>query len=339
LVCQTKVYKSMDGGDTWQEKDRGIALDIGDQYLHDIAINPCHSETVYVTVIDFGSSGEMFRTANGGERWVLADMPARRAVAIDPLNCGRMYTAMGWGSGPVYRSLNSGTTWQGVLPKPADDIAINPQSPDTIYLAVEGIVYRSIDGGDTWNSFGPETGLAGYVDRVTVNPVNPLVVYACGQGGIYRSTDGGITWSDFSEGLPQSIEVFSVAVDGETGQTLLIGTFEYGLFRRTESLADIEPPLGNRETSILALQVSPNPFRGGTGISYRLPAPAVATLSVYDVTGRLVNRLASGHRPAGCSTAAWNGKDTLGSIVAPGIYFLELTTTTDRKTRTIVLFK
>ena len=341
LVCQTKIYKSMDGGNTWQEKDKGLTLDIGDQYLHDIAVNPCHPDTVYVSFTDFGSQGHelLWRTANGGGRWSLTGMQGALAVAIDPQNCGRMYTATGGTYPKIWRSLNSAATSESVLYQYADDIAVDPVAPDTIYLVHGFTVYRSYDGGSTWTSFGQEVGLSGSVRCLAVNTINTQVVYAAGEGGVFRSTDGGTTWSSFEDGLPPSVDVYSIAVDGETGQTILVGTYNYGIFRRTESLANVGPPPSNRETNALALQVSPNPFRGQTGIYCRLPTPAFAALDVYDVTGRLVNRLASGHRPAGLSATTWNGKDALGSIVAPGIYFLELTTTADRKTSTVVLLK
>ncbi len=343
LATQWRIYKSVDGGDSWVRKDTGITLDPGDQFLSDIAINPCHPETVYVTYFDFGAMGgeTLWRTWNGGDRWARTEMPGSGAVALDPQNCGRMYTAGGGINGRVLRSLNSGTTWEEILSQYVEDIAINPQNPDRVYFVASDMdtIYRTQDGGNTWMSFGPEAGLTGAVRCIAVNPINPHIIYAGGYGGVFRSINGGTTWSAFDEGLPPSSEIRSIAVDGETGRTLLIGTFDYGIFRQTEPLADVAPPPSTRGTSIFALQVSPNPFRGETGIYYRLPTPAFAALDVYDVTGRLVNRLASGHRPAGFSTAAWNGKDALGSIVAPGIYFLELTTTTDRKTRTIVLLK
>jgi hypothetical protein len=57
LVCQTEVYKSTDVGETWEQKDSGIDLHIGDQSLSDADINHCHPDSVFAAMIDFGAAG------------------------------------------------------------------------------------------------------------------------------------------------------------------------------------------------------------------------------------------------------------------------------------------
>jgi hypothetical protein len=268
----------------------------------------------------------------------IAAMPAEAGVAIDPLDCGRMYTATG-GDGLVYRSANSGATWEVVLAEYADDIVINSQSPHRAYVAAEGTVYRSVDCGHTWSSYGPEAGLTGYIECITVNPVNQDVVYAGGPGGVFRSTDGGVTWSDYGESLPSSTFVYSIAVDGETGETVLIGTYTYGVFRRTDQLAGIESLPEMRGTSELALQAYPNPFMDETSVSYRSSGSACANLAVYDVTGRLINTLVAEGKVDGLHSATWNGRDTAGNAAGPGVYFLTLYAGNEREVKPIVLFR
>jgi len=52
--------------------------------------------------------------------------------------------------------------------------------------------------------------------------------------------------------------------------------------------------------------ISPNPFSASLGISYSLPEPGQAELSVYDLSGRLVENLVSGSISAGENTSVWN---------------------------------
>jgi immune inhibitor A len=71
----------------------------------------------------------------------------------------------------------------------------------------------------------------------------------------------------------------------------------------------------------VTLRVSPNPFREQTHITFSLGEPAVASLSVYDVSGRLVREVADRAYPAGAHSVVWDGKDTAGKRVGTGIYF------------------
>jgi hypothetical protein len=70
----------------------------------------------------------------------------------------------------------------------------------------------------------------------------------------------------------------------------------------------------------------PNPFRDRTQISYALPAAGNVSLRVYDVTGRTVRTLASGHQKAGSYSVSWDSKDSRGRQVARGVYFYRLDT-------------
>jgi hypothetical protein len=69
----------------------------------------------------------------------------------------------------------------------------------------------------------------------------------------------------------------------------------------------------------------PNPFRSSTSISFNLDSPGDASISVFDVTGRLVTKLVNGHLSAGEHEVRWDGRDGRGRQVSPGIYFYRLT--------------
>ncbi|MBE0431926.1 hypothetical protein IBX73_00520 [candidate division WOR-3 bacterium] len=71
-------------------------------------------------------------------------------------------------------------------------------------------------------------------------------------------------------------------------------------------------------------QNRPNPFTGGTLISYTLVEFARLDLGIYDVSGRLVRTLFSGHRAPGTHTAHWDGIDNEGRLASPGVYMCVL---------------
>lgn len=68
----------------------------------------------------------------------------------------------------------------------------------------------------------------------------------------------------------------------------------------------------------------PNPFNPQTTIGFSLPGSEHVRLDIYDVGGRLVQRLADKPMQAGHSRIKWNGKDAHGRTVASGVYFYRL---------------
>ncbi len=68
----------------------------------------------------------------------------------------------------------------------------------------------------------------------------------------------------------------------------------------------------------------PNPFNPSTTITFFLPAPARATLDVFDSRGRRVRRLLDEVRPAGTVAVNWDGRDDTGRTLAGGVYMARL---------------
>ena len=69
---------------------------------------------------------------------------------------------------------------------------------------------------------------------------------------------------------------------------------------------------------------SPNPMSRGGELSYRLPAAGRVHLALHDVTGRVIRVLEDGERGAGEHRVLWDGRDSGGRSVTPGIYFARL---------------
>ena len=69
----------------------------------------------------------------------------------------------------------------------------------------------------------------------------------------------------------------------------------------------------------LLMQNYPNPFNPTTVISYALPFQSKITLSIYDLTGRLVSKLANNTESAGYHSVNFNA-----SNLASGIYFYRI---------------
>jgi len=83
-----------------------------------------------------------------------------------------------------------------------------------------------------------------------------------------------------------------------------------------------QEPTGKLVTSIF--EVGPNPVLASVQVSYALERAGMASLNVYDATGRFMANLASGLHRAGTYSAAWDGKDQAGRSVPAGVYYVRL---------------
>jgi flagellar hook assembly protein FlgD len=86
-------------------------------------------------------------------------------------------------------------------------------------------------------------------------------------------------------------------------------------------------------------QNRPNPFNPSTTISFTLPEKARATLSIYDVQGRLMRTLVDEIFGEGYRERIWDGRDAGGSQVGSGVYFCRLTAGNKTLTKKMVLLK
>ncbi len=139
-------------------------------------------------------------------------------IAFDPSNSNTMW--IGAASGGIWKSPDLGNTWldmnAGLPNLSIADIAINPNSSDTMYVATgDGFGYvafenifwggtysigvvKSTDGGASWNVTGLtfSEGQREIINRLLINPGNPDILIAVGSTGIQRTDDGGTNWTN-----------------------------------------------------------------------------------------------------------------------------------------------
>jgi photosystem II stability/assembly factor-like uncharacterized protein len=227
------VYKSLDGGATWQFMGLEKTVSIGR-----IIIDPANPQRVFVAAVGsyFSPNPErgIYRSDNGGLSWekklFVSDSTGAIDVVIDPKNPSRLMAAMwervrrpndvhlyGRTSG-LYRSLDGGDNWEYLdlangLPDPQSTnvgrigLAISQSQPDTVYsLYTDGSGYlgtfKSFDFGTSWIDADPDkevrNGTANqpfswYFGQIRVHPTNPNIVYAM-DVSFMRSTNGGDSW-------------------------------------------------------------------------------------------------------------------------------------------------
>lgn len=223
MITGDGIYKSTDGGKTWQH----MGLE-NTHVISEIAVNPRDANTVYVAALGhvFGPNPErgIFKSTNGGQTWknvlYVNDATGGADISIDLHNPRILFASMwqasrrpwtfssgGPGSG-LYKSTDGGETWKNLSQNPGlptgilgkIGVSVSGADPNRIYAIIEakdGGVFRSDDDGATWRRLfhGSElTQRAWYYMRIYADPKNADVVYAPEVDGLFKSVDGGATF-------------------------------------------------------------------------------------------------------------------------------------------------
>ena len=136
-------------------------------------------------------------------------------IALHPKNENVWYVAIG--SGGVWKTTNSGTTWKPVFDKETTYsigcVTIDQSTPSTIWVGSgENVggrhvgfgdgIYVSHDDGKTWKNMGLKK--SEHLSKIIIHPENSNIIWVAAQGplwskggerGVYKSTDGGATWN------------------------------------------------------------------------------------------------------------------------------------------------
>ena len=84
----------------------------------------------------------------------------------------------------------------------------------------------------------------------------------------------------------------------------------------------------------------PNPFASSTSIVYSLPNSSSVTIKIYNVLGQIVRVLvADSVQNVGSHTLNWDGRDTSGSIVPSGTYYVKMISGDSFSRRKIVFLR
>jgi len=118
-----------------------------------------------------------------------------------------------------------------------------------------------------------------------------------------------------------------VAVNGVSPYITLLGLFIDDL-QVWSPVSAVDDPDGELPNALhrLALSAAPNPFNPATSIDFTTTTPGEATVTIYDLTGKLVKRLVAGPYQPGRHSVIWKGRDGSGREMPSGTYLVQLKT-------------
>jgi photosystem II stability/assembly factor-like uncharacterized protein len=234
------VYKSPDGGQHWLPHNVGLKEHVS--YVNQFIFHPQDSQTIFAA-----TTVGAFVTRDGGRSWTeqmagMIEVHIVVTLAINPRNTQILYAGT---TGGAYKSTDGATTWQkvnnGLIPEQILEaslalginlLAVDPQSPDTVYAATTKGLFKTTNGARSWTRIG-ESLPDQFISWVMVDPVSPQTVYAAGREGVHKSTDGGAAWKAANHGLA-TLNVRSLLISPHDARTLYAGTNGSGLYRSTD---------------------------------------------------------------------------------------------------------
>ena len=83
----------------------------------------------------------------------------------------------------------------------------------------------------------------------------------------------------------------------------------------------------------------PNPFNPKTTIKYDLPNTGQVEIVIYDMMGRQIKQLISGHQDAGRKSVVWDSTNDYGKPVSAGVYLYKIQASNFVQTKKMVLLK
>ncbi len=245
-VEDAALFRSIDGGQTWQElpglrgheSGRFWQPGAGGMCLHTILLDPSHPERIFIAI----SAAGVFRSDDTGKTWrpmnrglkspyELPDPNAEVGHCVHRIARHRsrpdvLFMQKHW---DVMRSDDAGESWQEVSGNLPTDfgfpIDVHAHEPDTIYVVPiksdsehyppDGKlrVYRSRTGGNEWEALTkglPQRDCYVNVlrDAMAVDSLDSCGVYFGTTGGqVYASADAGNNWAPIVRDLPSVVSV------------------------------------------------------------------------------------------------------------------------------------
>lgn len=280
------IFKSSDGGETWQEKL--IETDPGQDYdaITSILVDTDNSSTVYAATYN-----GFLKSTDGGETWVSKEIQGRFrpdyvvALAMTPAgtNPPAIYAIKNFDRAGVYKSQDGGETWADTNIPNIDGsspwaMAVDPNNPNVIYVGTPDgrfgsyeHLYKSTNGGNSWSlkDSGLPDSRRSTPSSIVIDPRNSDVYVGIEDGGVYKSTDGAGNWNILGNTMDLA-SIHHLAVHPTLSSTVLAPVNSAGLAKTTDGGGSWDFLPGGRSSGPIAYYPQ-NPSiiwaGGGTSVS------------------------------------------------------------------------
>jgi len=230
------MWKSTDGGDTWQNISDAEGLPTGVWGIAGVAVSPVNGERVYAIIEN--EDGGLYSSSDGGETWTKVN--SDRSLRQRAWYYTRLY-ADTHDEETVYvlnvryhKSTDGGRSFDAYRAPHGDhhDLWIAPENPSRMIIGDDGGAQVTYDGGETWSTYYNQPTAQFY--RVTTDDHFPYRIYAAQQDNStvripHRVTDGSISddhWEETAGG-----ESAHIAIDPDDNDIVYGGSYDGFLTR------------------------------------------------------------------------------------------------------------
>jgi len=326
-IYYTDIYRSTDGGGTFNESISGIA-EANNKNLAPFAPRLAPGDTARPAVVYTSTNGKVYQSTAFGASWAAlgtsglpAPLDMSSTTTTNELYIRNLAAASGdpntlgiaANQSRVYLTSNGGASWTkaGNLPGTGASlscIAFDPASASTVYVgsvatsATANHLWKSTNGGATWAAIDTGTGFP-FGIPVHVVRADPKIagkVYTGTDFGVYVSSDGGATWSRFGSNLPLvAVRDLYVAPDGSL---LRAATYGRGVW---------ELQAGQVSVSLDVTTATVNPSASRT---------FTATVTGYATDNKVNWTVSAGGGSVNPTQTASGGATTYTAPATPGLY-------------------
>ncbi len=232
------LYKSIDGGDTWNKMTEGLPEDFGKS---GISVSRANSERVFAVIEAEGEKGGVYRSDDAGKTWKqvnsnrvnIARSWYYMEIFADPQNENVVYVL----NAPVMKSIDGGNSFTDI-PVPHGDnhhLWINPNDNTNLINSNDGGANISFNGGKSWSTQQNQSTSQFY--RVIADNQVPYHVYGGQQDNsaiaiASRTNDAGIDWKDWYS--VAGGESAFIAFDPDNPETVYGGTYQGNISKWTK---------------------------------------------------------------------------------------------------------
>ena len=197
------LFKSIDGGDTWNKMKKGLPKAFGKS---GISVSRANPERVFSVIEAKGEKGGVYRSDDAGKTWKqinsnrvnIARSWYYMEIFADPQNENIVYVL----NAPVMKSIDGGKSFSNI-PVPHGDnhhLWINPTDNNNLINSNDGGANISFNGGKSWSTQQNQPTSQFY--RVITDNLVPYNVYGGQQdnsaiGIASRTNNSGIDWKDW----------------------------------------------------------------------------------------------------------------------------------------------
>lgn len=125
---------------------------------------------------------------------------------------------------------------------------------------------------------------------------------------------------------------YDACILGVTGDWVV-----YVIYREDECESGIPEEKVVANVPVVLLNPEPNPFSHETRIEYVVATPGNVSLTVYNVSGQEIAKLADGPAGPGYHSVTWGGRADDGSHAAAGVYFVKVSAGEYSSTQRLIL--